>query len=381
MKINLLLITILSFSLSCVSIEKQINRGNYDQVVNSAVSKLKGKKKKSPKFVIGLEEALELALKRDIDQINALKSGNVKDADLQILRLYEKIENRQNQVKPLLPLRDKHGYLADINLINVTDERSKYENRATDFLYESALENLRKARAGNKASARKAYEQVKEMEGISGISNTTKGLLQESKELGITYFIVNPFINKNISLSKQATDQFLNFNLTDFSTTWQEAHLKKDRLKKYDYEVNFIFDDFKISPEKENTREYQDKKEIDEDTGRKNANGEKIMRKKEVIANVIELYQFKELRALGTLVITDLNTKKEIYTKSIEAVQVFENYASTYKGDERALSDISRRRIGGKPLTFPPNEVMLDDAIVRLKGDLLNLLKKEYSKY
>lgn len=371
-----------AFSVSnCVSVEKQIKNGLYDEAITRSISKLKGKKKKAPKYVLGLEEAYKQALNRDLGQIEHLKKSNPKDADLQIVRLFDRIEKYQSQIVPLLPLKDKHGYKADINLIDVSEGRASHENQAADYLYKQALLKLETGRKGAKKDARAAFAQLKEMEGIAGSNSLVSGLLDESKLLGTSFFEVVPQIGSKLNLSSRTADLFLDFRGLDLSSTWQTVHYENNKKVKYDYEVNFIFETFTISPEKENTREYQDKKEIEEDTGKKDREGKKITVKKEVAANVIELYQFKEIIATGFIVINDLKTGKEVFSDRLDTKKTFENYASTFKGDERALSDISRRRVGGRPLPFPSNDIMLDDAIKILKSDLQSSLKKQYTKY
>lgn len=82
-------LTLLLFlTLSCASVEKQITQGNYDSAIDFAVNKIKGKKKKSPKLVLGLEEAYKLALNQDLERIDRLKKqycGRCRSSDSQNL--------------------------------------------------------------------------------------------------------------------------------------------------------------------------------------------------------------------------------------------------------------------------------------------------------
>ncbi len=56
-----------------------------------------------------------------------------------------------------------------------------------------------------------------------------------------------------------------------------------------------------------------------------------------------------------------------INTDRIAVEAVFENYAATFRGDDRALSQQSRQRIGNRPLPFPENEDLLFTAAEQLK--------------
>ncbi|MBX2951857.1 MAG: hypothetical protein KF870_05095 [Leadbetterella sp.] len=367
--------------ISCASVKKELDNGRYKQAVDLAVSKLKGKKKKSPKFVLGLEEAYEYYLQEKLTQADNLKRKAAEGTDLKILKIYEEIESVQASIRPLLPLTDKNGYKADIQLMDVSAELAQYRNKAADFLYTGALDNLEKAAKGDKTAAREAYSALKQMENIAGGTSHIRKLQEEAKTLGTTHILLETEISPKISLSKAATGLFRDLGSENLNKTWQTLHLSADRRQKLDYEVTLVLNDFVISPEKESTREYQDKKEIEEEAGSSSRNNEKIKRKVEVKADVIELYRFKEAVVKGQLIIYDRNARKELYNQEVNAVQTFENYASTFKGDKRALSDVSRKRIGGKPIPFPTNEQILADALALLKKDMLAKAASRYSAY
>lgn len=366
---------------SCASVKKELDNGRYKDAISLSVSKLKGKKKKSPKFVLGLEDAYEYYLQEKLTEAENLKRKSPEGADLKLLKIYEEIENVQASIRPLLPLADKNGYKADIHLMDLSSELAQYRNKAADFLYASALENLEKGAKGNKRAARDAYLSLKEMEGIAGATSHIGKLQEEAKTLGTTHLLLETEISPKISLSKAGTEFFRDMKSEKLNKTWQTVHLTPDRRQKYDYEITLVLNDFVISPEKESTREYQDKKEIEEEVGSSSRNDEKIKRKKEVTADVIELYRFKEAVVKGQLIIYDRNTRKEIYNEEVNAIQTFENYASTYKGDKRALSDVSLKRIGGKPVPFPGNERILTDALALLKKDMLARAAGRYSAF
>ncbi len=366
---------------SCVSVKKELEKGRYQQAVSYAVSKLKGKKNKSPKLVLGLEEAYGYFLQEKLEQAESLKRTSSEGSELKILKIYEEIENIQASIRPLLPLTDKNGYKADIQLADVSAELARYRNKAADFLYASALENLKKAAKGNKSAAREAHKELKEMESIAGSGNNIRKLQEEAKSLGTTHILLQTEISPEISLSKAGTEYFRNLKSENLNRTWQILHLSPDRKQTYAYEITLVLSDFVISPEKESTREYQDKKEIEEEVGSSSRNNEKIKRKIEVKADVIELYRFKEAAVKGHLIIYDRISRKELHNQELNAIQTFENYASTFKGDKRALSDVSLKRIGGKPIPFPDNERILTDALGILKKDMLAKAAGYYTGY
>ena len=365
--------------LGCASAKKELSKGRYKEAIALSVAKLKGKKTKKPEYVFTLEEAHKFYLQKKLDEAAALERKGEAGGELQLLKIYEEIEAVQAGIRPLLPLTDKKGYRADIRLLDVSAELGHYRNQAADYLYASARENLEKGKKGDRNAARESYKALKEMERISGATSLITQLQGEAQALGTTHLLLLTEISPDISLSKNATEVFRNMGSEKPDKTWQTVHLTAEKGKKYDYEVILVLNDFVISPEKESTREYQDKKEIEEETGASSRDGKKITRKKEVTADVIELYQFKEAAVKGQLILYDLKTRKEIFTEEVNAVQTFENYASTYKGDKRALSDVSLKRIGGKPRAFPTNEQILADALVLLKKDMLARAGRQYA--
>lgn len=377
MKIRLLSFLLIFTVWGCVSINKQIKRGSYDQAVDLAVQKLKGKQAGPDKYVTGLETAFKYSLQSKLDRISYLKTSNSGEHDLQILRVYEDIDQLQRKVGPLLPLRSKSGYLANIQTIDVTRELSQYKGKASDYLYDFALDNLKSARNGDKMAARQAYDQLKEMEGISGSTSNTRNLVNEAKSLGTTYILLNAKISPSLSLSADLTTLYR--SMEDASSFWQQVDLTPVKNTFYEYEIEAILQDFKIFPERESTRDYVDKKVIEEDSGRKDRDGKVIKVEKEVTAEIKELFQTKEAQVFGEVIFTDLKTKRVYSAKKVDAGMLFENYASTFKGDRRALSTESEKRVGGKPMPFPSNEQILGDAINNLKHDMMALIRQEYS--
>jgi hypothetical protein len=357
----------------CASVQKELNRGNYSNAVNLAVSKLKGKKK-SEKDIIGLRDAYQYYIEEQLRKVEQLKLQSNKDS--QILSIYEAVDNINSSIKPLLPLQDQNGYVTDIPLIDVKAQVAEYKSRVADQLYFNAIGNLEK---GGKMEARKAYDQFQQMINLTGATSHLQSLRDEAKKKGTTYILALGEIDTKISVSKAVKERFMSLSSSTLSKNWQRVDITADKRTPYDYELIFVLDDFVISPEKESSREYIDKKEIEESAGTSSRDNEKIKRKIEVSAQVVELYQFKEAQVKGKVILYDVVKKKDIYSEPVTAAQVFENYASTYKGDKRALSDVSLKRIGGKPIAFPSNDKILGDAVATLKKNMEQQALKAYS--
>lgn len=371
----LLLLTAVAV-ISCTSVQKEISAGRYSSALTLGVSKIKGKSKKSPKAAIGLKEAYPYYIDEQFEKIDKLKLQGQNE--VKILGIYEDIHRMNARIRPLLPIRDKDGGITDFPLTEVQEEVNFYKNQAADALYASALNYLDK---GTKADAREAHRLLSQMQGISGSTAHLKNLQAQAKESGTTFILGLTEIDPKISLGRIPKEAFSSWSEAELSKTWQVVHFSSEKNRKYDYELYFILQDFVVSPEKESSRTYTDKKEIEESVGSSSRDNEKIKRKKEVSAEVIEVYQFKEAQVRGQVVIYDKKTRKDIYKEEVTAGQKFENYASTFKGDKRALSDISLKRIGGKPLNFPSNDRILSDALVALKSAMASKATKAYTTF
>jgi hypothetical protein len=92
-------------------------------------------------------------------------------------------------------------------------------------------------------------------------------------------------------------------------------------------------------------------------------------------ADILEVFQSKATRIAGSLEIRNHNGQNLLETCEVSTEVLFENYASTFRGDERALTPDSKARIGNRPLPFPRDEDMLTQAADRLKPEVKDELR------
>jgi hypothetical protein len=187
-------------------------------------------------------------------------------------------------------------------------------------------------------------------------------------------------------LPRGFADRILAFSTSDLNSRWKQFHLQPEAGVVYDYRVKFNVRRVDVSPERVSERSYIDEKEIEDgweyvldERGnvKKDTAGNDIKTPRRVLirANILEVYQFKSVRLGGVMEVFpgDRNTRLDAQDFNTEVL--FENYASTFQGDRRALSEASRQRIGNRPLPFPPTEDMLIQAAERLKPNLREALK------
>jgi len=132
--------------LSCTSIEKLVETGQYDKAIYYATNKLSGAKVNKVEYVKGLETAFKKATDKDMAFIEKLKNEGNPESWETILTIYGTISNRQEQIRPLLPLTDENGKKANFLFVNTNDLEKEAKEQTIQFLYNTAKELLEEAK-------------------------------------------------------------------------------------------------------------------------------------------------------------------------------------------------------------------------------------------
>jgi hypothetical protein len=72
----------------------------------------------------------------------------------------------------------------------------------------------------------------------------------------------------------------------------------------------------------------------------------------------------------------DLYTKGIKESRDINAVAVFENRAASFKGDENALTEDTKKKLGNRPTVFPTDAALLLEAARKLRPLVISELRK-----
>ncbi len=378
-----MLSTVLFTLQSCVSAEKLVDHGRYDDAIELAQRKLSGKQRKNPKLVRAAEEAFRKVTAREMREIERLKRSNRDENWGQINAITRRIRERQEALQPLLPLTDKNGYTADFRFVEVDALEQESRDKAAAFHYAEAGSLLQRARQGDKPAARAAYRELEETQRYFRRYENSAALKQEAHELGITHIMVRVENNAPVITPAEFDRYLTNINIADLNNFWQHYHVRPNRNRNYDYEIKVRITDILVSPEVVREREYVDSKTIQDGfeyvlDERGNVakdslgNDIKVPRDVTIEAWVIETLQQKEANVEGLVEVRNLATGRMIRTAPLTASALFENYASTFRGDKRALSQETRRRIGNAPVPFPANEALILQAAESLKPVLLD---------
>ena len=209
---------------------------------------------------------------------------------------------------------------------------------------------------------------------------------------GISHVVVEVDNRTGSVLPARFEADLLRFGVRDLDSRWQRYYLNGTDGIAPDYRVVISFTDIAVSPGEVRERIYTDEKEIDDgfdyvldDNGNvlKDTSGNdiKIPRTKTIRADVLENYQFKNAAVSGRIDFYDAREGQLMHSEPIAAEAIFEHYAATFNGDQRALSGQSKRRIGNAPMPFPADEQLLLQAAERLKPVVKTKIKNNRLVY
>ncbi len=371
---------------ACKSTKTLTEEGNYDEAIEQALRKLIGKKKKKAATVASLESAFAKANTADMRRLNDLKASGRDENWTRIYSIAKGIETRQTSIEPLLPLVDDKGYQAEFSFVRTQVILHEAKGKASNYLYTSAQSFLSKARVGDKAAAREAYEQLERIGQYYQNYKDSRSMLEEARGLGVSRILFRMENDANVIIPRDFEQEILRTDVQDLNELWREYYTR-DAGEKFDYEIVMKLQDIDVSPEAERIREYRDEKEVnDGEEALRDANGNvqkdtsgniiKVPIKKIVTADVVETYQSKAAIVGGTLFFYDKKKRELLDTKPLSVEAIFENFSTRFRGDRRALSRESKDYLNNQLVPFPPDEVLLLDA-----ADLLKPMIKEKIAY
>ena len=367
-------------SFSCTSIEKLVDSGQYDKAIYYATNKLSGAKVNKVEYVKGLETAFKKATEKDMTYIDKLKNEGNPESWETILSIYNIISDRQEQIRPLLPLTDENGKKANFLFVNTNDLEKEAYSSAKDFLQEARSSK-------DRIPARKAYDALLRLKNYAGRFLDVPQLEREARELGTTKILVNVQNYSQAVFPAGLEDEILRLGFRDLDREWQKFDAYPERNREYDLGITLILSNVQVSPGSVSEKSFSEKKEIpdgfqyllDEKGNVKKdtaGNDIKLPKNKVIEAQILEVFQSKSAGLSGRLEVMDLHTKGVRESRDINTVAIFENRAASFKGDERALTEDTKKRLGNRPAVFPTDAVLLLEAARKLRPLVISELRK-----
>ena len=387
MKKTLLITCSILLLISCSAskqIEKALTAGNYDKAIYDAIGKLRTNKDKKSKtdYINLLHEAYLKANDRDLQNIDFLKKDNNPENYIRIYDLFLNLNNRQEIIKPILPL-SVNGKEIRFKLKDYSTSIIKYKEKASEHLYNNTTALLN---SKNKLDYRKAYNNLKEIEAINPNYKDVRSLIDWAHTKGTDYVLVDMFNDTRKIIPQALESDLLNFSTYGINNLWTVYHNTPSNDITYDYNMRVILREINVSPEQIKERQIIKEKQIID--GKKNLLDTKGNPIKDSLGNFIkvdnlktircEYYEFKQNKSAqvkGNVEYININTQQLIDAFPIESTFVFDHVYANTRGDKRALDTnllpfLERRRV-----PFPTDEQIIYDTGEDLKQQLKQIIK------
>jgi hypothetical protein len=388
MKKILLSILALGLIISCSTskqIERSVSAGNYDQAITNAVGKLRTNKNKRRKaeYIIMLQEAYAKANQRDVESINFLNKDNNPENFLKVYDLYVALDNRQNHIKPILPLyvneKEVKMPLKDYSSGLITSK-----DRASAHLYTNATAILNQSN-NTKLEYRLAYNQFNDIEAINPNYRDVRLLTEEAHQKGTDFVLVEMINDTQKVIPERLENDLLNFSTYGINNLWTVYHNADQSNTTYDYSMRVNLREINTSPEQVKERQLIKEKQIKD--GKKLLLDERGNQIKDSLGNAIEIdnlktvrcefyefRQFKTVQVTGNVEYHNLNTNQLADAFPVSSQYVFEHVYANASGDRRALENDLLRFLDLRAVPFPTEEQMIYDSGEDLKLQLKQII-------
>lgn len=389
-KITLLFILLISFSCSSLKrAEKAINSGNYEQAISLSIKKLaKNKfKEKNQPYVIMLQNAFVKATDRDLSKISYLKKEN-NPANLEaIYTHYRFLKNRQEKIKPLLPLKDvSTGKNINFNFVNYDDKIVQAKENYINSLYKNGIALLKLGKR-NKMNYRDAFDAFVHLNKISPNYKNTQELIDKAHIEGTDYVYLSINNETNQIIPRRLEDDLLAIDTYGLNDLWTVYHSRKNKQIKYDFDLELNLRTINISPEKINEKQIIQEKEVEDGFEYlKNSKREyvkdslgariKVAKFKTIRCQLYRFEQFKSSRIIGLVKYFENSSNQLLESFPIESEFVFEHIYADYDGDISALETSFFELTKLQPVNFPSNEEMIYDTGADLKNKLKHIITR-----
>ncbi|MEL6925599.1 MAG: hypothetical protein AAFO94_16260, partial [Bacteroidota bacterium] len=295
-----------------------------------------------------------------------------------IHHLASEIDYRQRLVEPLLPVIDKEGYQAAFKFVQTEVILAEAKKEAAFHLYQLANRQLLDAEAGDKMAARAAYNNLEKIDRYATNYKNQNALMAKARSLGTVHVLFNMRNNSLAYLPAAFEREVTRVGVGDLQGGWVAYHTRLKEGIDMDMRIIMNITDIDVSPERVEQRAYVDSKEIEDgieylydNEGNPviDSSGThiSIAKTKLITAEVLESFQSKFAKVGGRLEFYNFKSKELLRSVPLTVETGFEHYASTFRGDRRALSNNSKLRIGNQPLPFPSDEELLIQSADRLK--------------
>ena len=258
--------------------QNNLASGNYDAAIDIAVSNLRSNKDKKGKqdYIYLLEEAFAKVKERDLNTISFLNKENNPSNLEKIYNTYLALNDRQEKIKPLLPLKlIKEGRNAIFPFDDYNDQIISSKNALSNYLYTNAKALML---TKNKMNYRRVYDDLIYLDKINHNYKDVANIMDEAQFKGTDYVIVYTKNETNMIIPVQLQNDLLDFKSYKLNDKWTVYHSVKQKDIYYDYGMLINFRSILISPEQIKEREFtKERQVVDGQRKQLDANGKIVL--------------------------------------------------------------------------------------------------------
>jgi hypothetical protein len=379
MKKNLLLIIAITVILSgCGSSKKQLEKGNYDSAIATAVKQLR-KKPDDAKQADILERSFNIANGQDNDRIKFLKAeGRPQNWD-EIYQIYKRMSDRQSMVRTVMPL-NVGTRSVEFPYVDYTTEMVSAKRKSADYYYAHGNELMKN---NLKDSYRQAYAEYLRAKDYVGEYEGIDNKIQEARYLGMTRVFVSLQNSTMIKFPPDFEADLLNVDLQALNTDWVEYHtVNLDNNIQYDYFINVIVKSIAVSPDQTSSEDQVVKRDVEDgytyQLDKKGnvmkdslGNDIKLKKYKTLQCALISTLQTKTCQITGDIETIQANPNKLIKKDPIGAQSTFQNVSARAVGDQNALNQEQLQKTKTQIIPFPSDIEM----VIRCSESLKNAIR------
>ncbi len=367
MKRNILIFFAIAIIFSgCGSSKKQLERGNYDAAIATAVRQLR-KNPDDAKQIATLERSLNVVTDQDNERIRFLKmEGRPQNYD-EIYLIYKRLSDRQTLVRTVMPLNDGNR-VVDIPYVDYMPEMIIAKKKSADFYYAHGNELMK---TGLKENYRQAYGEFIRAKEYVGDYEGIDSKIMETKYFGMSRVFVALQNTTMLKFPRDFEEDLLTVDLQALNTEWVEfTTLNLDKDVQYDYFINVNVKNILVSPDQTSQLDSVVKRDVEDGFAYKfDKNGNvmkdslgndiKVKKYKTLQCALISTLQTKTCRIEGDIETIQANPNKLLKKDPMGAQSTFENVSARAIGDVGALNTRQLERTKAQAVPFPSDIEMV----------------------
>ncbi len=354
----LLFLIMFPFLLGAQSLEKLIEKGEYDKAIDYCVKRLEDGRGNKDKLYPSLKRAYEEANRLDLERVIELKSKGMPEIWFDVFLAYSDLQKRY---LTLARIEEKlQQDQVNINPVNFTKDLEASRNNAVAYLYAHSVSLIKKGTKEDAAQASielfmitKLYSEYKDVEVL------LRQALGGSSELALLEI-------RNLSDASLPPD-FIS-NMEDFALTYREKKYlsyvtKSEPGQDYSLIIAINITEVNVAPGTVSEKEYTTShKDPDSFSSSYTDESKRIEDKKHPDYNkckIKEIHQLKTAVMKGNVRYIDGKSGKVLYIVPLTARSLFENRTATASGDMFACPPEIYELIDKPKKKFPKNADMI----------------------